>query len=252
MIRRAACAAAGVTILLGVGALSWFGSRAAPVRELTDAAATLRAPAIPLGFTPPAAGSYRLEQIQDVPDGAVLDSDGSAHQLREFTTGKITLFAFVYTYCTDAKGCPLAYATLVALRQMMTADPAFCHQVRFVSMSFDPENDTPPVMRRYAGSDARAIHPASWHFLTAPSTAALAPILDGFGQDAAIALPHSAGQRVPVLQHLLKMYLLDASGSVREIYSPAFLHPLVLKNDIQTLLMETARIGAAPRPACPA
>lgn len=207
-------------------------------------------PPPPLGFTPPAAGSYRLEHIQQVPDGAVLDTDGSAHRLRQFTTGKVTLFAFIYTYCTDAKGCPLAYATLALLRQLIAADPALCGRVRFVSMSFDPEHDTPAMMRSYAGSDARATGALPWHFLTTASAAALAPILDGFGQDASIAVPRAAGLRVPVLRHLLKVYLLDASGSVREIYSPAYLHPLVLRNDIQTVLLESAQPRVHPKAVC--
>jgi protein SCO1/2 len=37
---------------------------------------------------------------------------------------------------------------------------------------------------------------------------------------------------------MLKLYLLDAAGNVREIYTPAFLHQAVLLNDIRTLLME--------------
>lgn len=193
-----------------------------------------------LGFTPPAVGTYRLERIQQASDGDVLDSDGSTQRLRAFTTGKVTVFAFIYTYCTDAKGCPLAYATLVTLRQMIATDPTLANRVRFVSMSFDPDNDTPAMMRSYGGSDARATPSLSWHFLTAPSAAALAPILDGFGQDASVALPSASGERVPVLRHLLKVYLIDAGGTVREIYSPAFLHPVVLRNDIQTLLHEPA------------
>ncbi|MDQ2822535.1 MAG: SCO family protein [Pseudomonadota bacterium] len=120
-------------------------------------AAPLPGPAAvyPLGFTPPAAGSYQLEHIQQAPDGAVLNSNGSAHRLQEFTTGKITLFAFIYNYCTDAKSCPLAYAAMVSLRKMIAHDGALCGRVRLVSMSFDPENDTPATMRLYAGSDAR-------------------------------------------------------------------------------------------------
>jgi cytochrome oxidase Cu insertion factor (SCO1/SenC/PrrC family) len=250
VIWRVACAAAGVFIMLAVGAVAWTGSR--PVRVVATAAVPAGVPPVipALGFRLPAVGSYQLEHIQVAPDGAVLDSDRSAHRLREFTTGKVTLFAFIYTYCTDAKGCPLAYATLVALRQMIADDPGLCHQVRFVSMSFDPENDTPAMMRRYAGEDARILHPLSWHFLTAPSAAALAPILDGFGQDASVALPHAPGRRVPVLRHLLKVYLLDAAGSVREIYSPAYLHPLILHNDVVTLLHEGAPLSASAATAC--
>jgi protein SCO1/2 len=56
------------------------------------------ASAIPaLGFVPPAPGSYRLYHILPVPDGPVLATDGSLHRLSEFTTGKVTLFSFIYT-----------------------------------------------------------------------------------------------------------------------------------------------------------
>ena len=199
-------------------------------------------PALPgdvfaLGFVPPAPGSYQLEHILRAPDGPVLDSDGTAHALRTFTTGKITLFSFVYTYCTDAKGCPLAYATLHALRDLVTRDPALRGQVRLVSMSFDPVSDTPAMMRSYAGDDAKP-GPVPWHFLTTASTNALAPVLAGFGQDVSVVAPGVAGQRPPVLNHLLKVYLIDPAGMVREIYATAYLHPEILRNDIVTLLTE--------------
>lgn len=230
-----------LSILPALALLAWSGQPASSTRAADAAASPGPAAAYPLGFTPSAAGSYQLEHIQQAPDGAVLDSDGSAHRLQEFTTGKVTLFAFIYTYCTDAKGCPLAYAAMASLRQMIAHDGALCGRVRLVSMSFDPENDTPATMRLYAGSDARATGALPWHFLTTASADALAPILDGFGQDASVAMPRAAGQRIPVLRHLLKVYLIDASGSVREIYSPSYLHPLVLRNDIHTLLLESAQ-----------
>jgi protein SCO1/2 len=56
-----------------------------------------------LGSVPPAAGSCRLQRIMRAPDGVVLDRDGSVRRLAEFTTGRVTLFSFIYTYCTDAK-----------------------------------------------------------------------------------------------------------------------------------------------------
>lgn len=192
----------------------------------------------PLAFIPPPPGSYRLEHIQHVPDGPVLDSDGSGHRLREYTTGKITLFSFIYTYCTDAKGCPLAYATLHAVRDMVASDSALRGQVRLVSMSFDPVFDTPLMMRSYGAEDARRDGPAPWAFLTTASTAQLAPLLDGFGQDMTVIAPAKPGERPPVLAHLLKVYLIDRDGDVREIYATDYLHPQILRNDIVTLLQE--------------
>jgi len=227
-------------------AYAWRVQRgpAVPVAAATPAASLIAIPAI--GFVPPASGSYQLERILRVPDGTVLDSDGSVQRLRALTTGKVTVFSFIYTYCTDAKGCPLAYATLHALREIAIRDPALRGRVQLVSMSFDPVSDTPAMMRSYAGGDASA-GPVPWHFLTTASNVKLAPLLAGFGQDVSVMAPAVAGARAPVLAHLLKVYLIDPAGMVREIYAPAFLHPDVLRNDIATLLQETAgAVTSAP------
>lgn len=191
----------------------------------------------------PAPGSYALARILQAPDGVVLESDAKVHRLAEFTTGKVTLFSFIYTYCTDAKGCPLAYETLHGLKKTLARDPALRDKVRFVSMSFDPRYDTPVAMRSYGGADARERDGLRWHFLTTRSGAELAPMLDGFGQDVSVAREQAPGQRVPTLSHLLKVYLIDRGGTVREIYSTSFLNQAVLLNDIKTLLME----GEGPR-----
>lgn len=191
-----------------------------------------------LGFVPPAPGSYRLYRIMPAPDGPVLESDGSLHRLSEFTTGKITLFSFIYTYCSDPKGCPLAYETLHSLREAIRSDPALRDKVRFVSMSFDPRNDTPETMRLYGDPETRDQRGVRWHFLTTRSGKELAPLLDGLGQDVSVAQDQPDGRRVPVLSHMLKVYLIDSTGSVREIYSTSFLHPAMLLGDIKTLLLE--------------
>ena len=191
-----------------------------------------------LGFVPPAPGSYQLQRIMSAPDGAVLESDGSVHRLSEFTRGKLTLFSFIYTYCTDAKGCPLAYETLHSLKKSIEQDASLRDQVRFVSMSFDPRNDTPETMRLYGDLEMRDRKGLRWHFLTTPSGKELAPLLDGFGQDVSVALEQPHGQRVPVLSHMLKVFLIDAHGKVREIYSTSYLHPTLLLNDIKTLMLE--------------
>jgi protein SCO1/2 len=233
-------AAAAVAALAGAVAtlslLSMAGGGASAPSVAAPPARTHGLPA--LGFAPPAAGSYRLERILQAPDGAVLDSDGSAHRLRDFTTGRITLFSFIYTYCTDPQGCPLAFATLHALKDMIVADPALRGKVRFVSMSFDPVFDTPAMMRSYGDADALPGNALPWHFLTTASNAQLAPLLAGFGQDVTVITAGQPAQRAPVLAHLLKVYLIDQDGMVREIYSPAYLHPRILRNDIVTLLLE--------------
>lgn len=193
-------------------------------------------------FTPPAAGSYVLERIQRAPDGSVLDSDGRRYRLEQFTSGKITLLSFVYTYCTDPIGCPLAYDTFVGLYERLLKHPELARRVRLVSLSFDPTHDTPEAMKLYGGRYANPAGAPRWHFLTTGSVAELTPMLYGFGQDVSVELD-SRGRPTRVFNHMLKVFLIDAQGHVREIYSTAFMLPDVMFNDIQTLFLEERRGG---------
>jgi cytochrome oxidase Cu insertion factor (SCO1/SenC/PrrC family) len=117
-------------------------------------------------------------------------------------------------------------------------NPGWSDRVRLVSLSFDPAHDTPAVMRSYAREYAPQSSGVPWHFLTTRSRRDIEPILDGFGQDVWIARGSGA------LPHVLKVFLLDERGSVREIYTTSFLHLQVVLNDVETLLLE-AGAGAA-------
>lgn len=193
-----------------------------------------------MAFKPPPAGSYRLPVIQPAPDGRVLDIGGRSAPLSRYTRGRITLLGLVYTSCTDPTGCPLAYEAALELRERILADPALHGRARFVSLSFDPVNDTPQVMHAYGGRNARATGPLPWHFLTTRSHDDLAPILEGLGQEIETTVD-GEGQPTRTIAHMLKLFLLDGRGRVREIYSTAFLHPEVMLNDIKTLVLEEDR-----------
>jgi cytochrome oxidase Cu insertion factor (SCO1/SenC/PrrC family) len=188
-----------------------------------------------LGFEPPAPGSYRLERIMRAPDGSVVDASGSRADLSAYTRGKVTLLSLMYTGCSDEHGCPLAYYSIAMVKRDLEKSAAAAGHVRLVSLSFDPEHDTPEVMRGYGGKHAAGSQPLRWHFLTASSRKELAPVLDGFGQD--VSRP-AKGENGRELVHVLKVYLIDREGWVREIYTTSYLAPEVVVNDIKTLLLE--------------
>ncbi len=189
-----------------------------------------------MDFVPPPPGSYTLQRIQTCPDGLLTDAAARTVALRELTTAKITLLSFFYTYCTDAWGCPFAYTTLTSLRNTLLAEPALARRVRFVNISFDPEHDDPETLRRYAGR-LHAEPRFEWRFATARSLRELLPLLDGFGQDVAI-VNDAQGRPTRLRNHMLKLFLIDSRGVVREIYSLDYLQPPVLLNDIRTLALE--------------
>jgi cytochrome oxidase Cu insertion factor (SCO1/SenC/PrrC family) len=142
--------------------------------------------------------------------------------------------SFVYRGCHQTSGCPLALAALQQVDRALAADAALGARVRLFTVSFDPAADTPQRM----GELRTALAPRSdWSFLTAGSAAQLGPVLDDYGQDALRLLdPH--GSPTALIRHVLKVFLVDWRGGVRNIYSAEFLRADLLLADARTVLLE--------------
>jgi protein SCO1 len=195
-------------------------------------------------FTPPRPGTYMLQRIQPVADATLLAPSGRSEQLSTVTTGKITLLTFFYTYCADPLGCPFAYGTLKDIRHRVLRDAGLTQRVRFVSISLDPTNDTPEAIAGYRDRVSRG-SAMEWDVLTARTVRDLLPVLDDLGQDVSIEQATDGTPRRTV-HHMLKIFLIDRTGVVREIYSLAFLQPVVMMNDIRTLYLEEQAGVARP------
>jgi cytochrome oxidase Cu insertion factor (SCO1/SenC/PrrC family) len=189
-------------------------------------------------YDAPKPGTYSLPVIKAAADGALLDSAGKPVRLAELTRGRITVMSFIYTRCSAAKACPMATGVLMKLHRESAEDAALAKQLRLVSMSFDPVSDTPKRMAAYSGLASSRRNAAPWHFVTTRSQAELQPILDGYGQ----AVDKKANPRDPTgpLNHTLRVFLVDAAGNIRNIYSSGTLDPRLVLADIRTLMMEEA------------
>ena len=198
-------------------------------------------PPATLDFTPPPAGTYELPPIQSAPEGEVLDATGSFRPLAEYTRGRITLLGLVYTRCTDAEGCPRATWAFSAVRNLLRGEPQLARRVRLVTLSFDPVHDDYQAIAAYGERMRGRRDGAEWHFLTTRSRRALAPILDGLGQDLRVAADSRAVPGTEEFTHTLKVFLIDPEGRVREIYSGGYLMPQMIVNDIRTLGGEITR-----------
>lgn len=192
------------------------------------------------GFTVHPPGSYKLYQIKQAPDGKVLDTDGKSRMLSEFFGhGRITLLSFIYSSCADPNGCPYAYLVFHNLKSLIERErPELADRIRLVSLSFDPKRDTPETLRLYAGENSKPGQGVQWNFLTTASFRDLIPILDGYGQDVYIDLDPKTQQSLNTMSHVLKVFLIDREGMIREIYTTSYLYPQVVYNDFLTLLIE--------------
>jgi cytochrome oxidase Cu insertion factor (SCO1/SenC/PrrC family) len=172
----------------------------------------------PPRFEAPAPGSYELPPIHAVRDHELLDEQGQKTQLLGLSAGEAALVSFIFLSCPDA--CPAATATLARLDAELAERPALGSRVQLVTVSFDPTNDPPERMAALR----RSLEPRGrWRFATAPSEAAMTPVLEDFGQDARPS-------------HVLKIFLVDGQGQVRNVYSTGFLDLRILLADLETLL----------------
>lgn len=214
------------------------GAWAAPHHQPDPAQPQVLAPGYSeLGFEAPAPGSYALPSLGPAADGAILDG-GQQTRLHELLGDKIVVLGFIFTSCTDVNGCPLASHVLGRVQQRLRDDQGLADQVRLISLSFDPEKDTPEVMQAYGQSLRR--DDFDWRFLTCASRRELEPILDAYGQSV-IRDYDADGRYLGTMSHLLRVYLIDRDRQIRNIYSPSFLHPDLVLADIRTVL------GAAGR-----
>lgn len=228
-----------VLLLTGLVLLPGAGCRPAPGRSAPVDSVAAATPPAGLGYVPPAPGTYDLPAIQDAADGAVLDTAGHPGRLHDHMGDRYVVLSFVYTQCFNPEGCPLARLTFHRLHRRLQDDPVLAGRVRLVTLSFDPQRDTPEAMLRYAsegGRDATA-EMDDWTFLTTGSADELAPILDAYGQFV-VAERDAEGRPTGVLSHALKVFLIDRELRVRNVYSSDFLHPEVLANDLHTLLLD--------------
>jgi cytochrome c peroxidase len=197
-----------------------------------------------LGYSAPAAGSYRLPPLSDAADGIVLNEEGRSVRLHDLYGDKVVLLSFIYSSCSDINGCPLATAVLSRIKRHLDSDPQLADNLRLLSLSFDPVHDTPEVMKLYGRSFASG--KSEWQFLTSESEQALAPILEDYNQRILFEY-NEKGEVTGTISHILRVYLIDTQNQIRNIYSVSFLHPNLLMNDVRTLLMEAQEMPTETR-----
>jgi protein SCO1 len=178
----------------------------------------------PLLAGPPSAPS-RLAIIRPAPDFTLTDSDGKQVTLAQFR-GKVVFVSFVFTTCSGS--CPATTARLAKVQEALARRADLRDRVQLVSITLDPERDTPARLRDYM--HLYEVDPANWRFLTGPK-GDVTKTIAAWGMWARSA---ANGQ----LDHPSRVFLVDPRGRVREIYNLDFLRTAWAVEDVQLLLTE--------------
>jgi protein SCO1/2 len=138
-----------------------------------------------------------------LPDGVLIAEDGRQVHFSDFR-GQAVAFTFFFTRCPMPNYCPLMNRNFSAARNLVLAKPNAPTNWELISISFDPQYDTPQVLASY-GDFYRNGNPAHWLFAaaTARTLATVAPGLD-------LMIVHQGTS----ISHNLRTVVLDPQGRI--------------------------------------
>jgi len=141
----------------------------------------------------------KLEVFGDIPQFELVAQNGQPFHSQALA-GKIWVADFIYTTCPGP--CPRMTSQMREVQDALRD----LSDVRLVSFTIDPGNDTPAVLADYA--KVHGASPAMWYFLTGP-----VPTLQMLDRDA-----FKLGNIDGTLQHSTRFVAVDRQGRIRGYY----------------------------------
>lgn len=86
-----------------------------------------------------------------VPDFGLVNQDGKRIRISQYR-GKAVVLTFIYTRCPDPNQCTLMSSNFAEIERELQKQPELYSKTHLLSVSFDPEYDTPKVLRSYGAS----------------------------------------------------------------------------------------------------
>lgn len=148
-----------------------------------------------------------IDKSWPAPQFALMDQDGQPFGSQQLA-GKVYIIDFIFTDCPGP--CPAMTAAMAQLQKKLDADEKF-KDVMLVSVSLDPETDTPQRLTEYAnmnGADGNR-----WKFLTGDREKIWTVVREGFKQPVAYA--EGEGSKAHRIVHSQHFMPVDRAGNIR-------------------------------------
>jgi protein SCO1/2 len=177
---------------------------------------------------PPPVATSGFELLKDgdeVPNQVFVDENGRQRPFAAWRGHRVAL-TFMYTRCPMPTFCPLMDRNFAQIQRELTHDSAL-GDVRLVSVSFDPQVDTPPVLKRHArGLEA---DPTIWSFVTADRDE-VTRFAARFG-----VTVERAEQNAVDITHNLRTAIIDPQGRVVKLHTGNSWTPAEVLADIKAV-----------------
>ena len=182
--------------------------------------------ALVFGAVEAAPKSEALPTIGPAPAFTLTSQDERRVSLADLR-GKVVVLTFIYTTCADT--CPLLTAKMASLQSRLGAD--FAQRVFFVSITVDPERDTPAVLKSYGTAHGARFD--GWAFMTG-TPGEIREVAKRYG------IFYKKMARGDV-DHTFLTSVIDARGRLRVQYLGVRFDPTELLADVRSALAETAK-----------
>ena len=174
----------------------------------------------------------KFEVIDDLSNTkfSLVDQTNTPRAFPRLTKGKLTVVGYIFTNCPDI--CPLTTNNMRMIQEKVKE--AKIENVEFVSISFDPLQDKPETLRKFA--EVRNLDLSNWIFLTGDK-----PIVDSLMNRIGILAVVSDstvfkdGRKIYYYTHTDRIQLMDGEGRIRKNYKGSGINVDEIVNDIKSL-----------------
>lgn len=164
-----------------------------------------------------------------VPDTAFIDQQDKRRAISEWK-GYFTVLTFIYTQCPLPTYCPLMDQNFATIQRSAAEDPVLKGKIRLVSVSFDPDVDTPAVLRAHAAR--RKADPAVWTFLTGDRVT-----MERFAARFGVSVKRPTAESKEIT-HNLRTAIIGLEGRILKLYSGNDWTPSTVLADLRAAIRE--------------
>ena len=148
----------------------------------------------------------------------------------QFVKGKLVVMNYIFTNCPDI--CPLSTNNMRLIQERVKKEKI--EDVEFVSISFDPLQDSPDVLLKFA--EIRNLDLSNWEFLSGEKLM-IDSLMNKIGIVAVIgdSTVFKDGRKIYYYTHTDRIQLMDADGKIRKNYRGSSINPDEILLDIKKL-----------------
>ncbi len=188
-------------------------------------------------LSPTAAVPGEPKPGDEVPDFALTNQDGKRIHLAQYR-GQTLALTFIYTRCPQPDQCTLMSSNFAMIDRELQKQPEVYQKTHLLSISFDPDYDTPKVLRSYGASHTERYADEvfqHWEFATGSSDE-----VKGIAQFFGMRYYHDTESGQDQVIHSLRTAVISPEGKLVKLYRGNEWKPEEVLSDLRTLATNAA------------